>query len=94
MINNHIKEVYSKLLQDYFLCPRKSFTGKMRYGVFDQKMNVVTTISDKQFRVLKEVVVKKKDRFVLSKRQVRSLHGNNYFKKTYLTFYHGDKEKI
>lgn len=87
MINEQLKRVFDLLMNDHFLYPRKSATGKMRYGVYDQKRNVLFTISDRQYRHIRNILTRKNEKIVLSRKMIRSMHGNNYFKKTYLTQY-------
>lgn len=77
------KFVAEKLFDGYYL---------VRYGPHWYRLRspdhiVVRKISNRSFKVFRNVLREKKDRFFLNKSLVRQLHGNTYIKQLY-------KEKV
>lgn len=88
-----IGKVYDALLKDkHFICRRNSPKGTERYCVYSNAMQPIVIISRIEMRYLDEILVEKNKRWYLSRKAVRSLHGNNILRRIYLEKVKGLKE--
>ena len=80
-----VKKAFDFLILDEtcFLAIRLSRTGATKYAVYDKNMNIKMVITSSSFKILKEVLIKKGQKYFVSKKLIRSQHGNTYFKKRY-----------
>ena len=88
-INKEIKNCFDTMLlnEHYFLRSRIGFGGTLKYGLYDERINIKAVITDTSFREIKKVLQKKKDdKYFISRSLIRKLHGKSYFKHAYKEF--------
>lgn len=74
-----------KLLLDggYYMHPRTSFSGSIKYCVYDTERRPVLVISAAAYRELSDMLRKHKGFLVINKSFVRGMHKNSLFYKYY-----------
>jgi hypothetical protein len=88
-----ISKLFDQLLKDkHFICRRNSPKGIERYCVYSNAMQPLIIISRIEMRYLGGILVEKNKKWYLSRKAIRSLHGNNILRRIYLEKVKGLKE--
>lgn len=79
------KQIFEMLLADRkrFICSRPTLKGAERYCVFTPTMTPLQIVTKAEMSTLYNILTQKGKRYYLSVQAVRSLHGNNAYKKIY-----------
>lgn len=80
-----INQAFELLLADNkrFITSRNSPTGTERYCIYSPNMIPLMVISKAEMKKIYPVLIKREKKWYISRKSIRSLHGNSFFKKTY-----------
>lgn len=74
------------LKNKHFIASRPSPNGAERYCVYSPNMSPLMMLSKAEKKTMNDILIKKGERWVVSRSLIRSLHGSNRLKKAYKSY--------